>query len=122
MRFPFRVGWNSTASYAGLLVASFALALFLSYILGPQINIYAYDSMFRAHRPAAIQAESVVLAIDELTLMECDGIRGIRRPIAQALRVLAAARPKAVAIDVILADKGRPEEDAALAGALAGHA
>jgi signal transduction histidine kinase len=112
------VGWNSTASYAGLLVASFALALFLSYILGPQINIYAYDSMFRAHRPAAIQAESVVLAIDELTLMECDGIRGIRRPIAQALRVLAAARPKAVAIDVILADKGHPEEDAALAAAL----
>jgi signal transduction histidine kinase len=118
VRFPFRVGWNSTASYAGLLVASFALALFLSYILGPQINIYAYDSMFRAHRPAAIQAESVVLAIDELTLMECDGIRGIRRPIAQALRVLAAARPKAVAIDVILADKGHPEEDAALAAAL----
>jgi signal transduction histidine kinase len=74
--------------------------------------------MFRAHRPAAIQAESVVLAIDELTLMECDGIRGIRRPIAQALRVLAAARPKAVAIDVILADKGHPEEDAALAAAL----
>jgi signal transduction histidine kinase len=118
VRFPFRVGWNSTASYAGLLVASFALALFLSYILGPQINIYAYDSMFRAHRPAAIQAESVVLAIDELTLMECDGIRGIRRPIAQELRVLAAARPKAVAIDVILADKGHPEEDAALAAAL----
>ena len=118
MRFPFRVHWNSTASYVGLLAASFAIALFTSYILGPQINIYAYDSMFRAHAPTPIQAESVVLAIDELTLMECGGIRGIRRPIAQALRLLAPARPKVVALDVILADKGDPAEDAALAGAL----
>jgi hypothetical protein len=71
VRFPFRVHWNSTASYVGLLAASFALALFTSYILGPQINIYDYDSMFRAHTPAAIQAESVVVAIDELQHMQC---------------------------------------------------
>jgi signal transduction histidine kinase len=114
----FRVHWNSTASYVGLLAASFALALFTSYILGAQINIYAYDSMFRAHTPAAIRSESVVLAIDELTLMQCGGIRGIRRPMAEALRLIAPARPKVVAIDVILADKGDPAEDAALAGAL----
>jgi signal transduction histidine kinase len=118
VRFPFRVGWNSTASYVGLLAASFALALSTSYILGPQLNIYAYDAMFRADRPQAIRPESVVLAIDELTLMDCGGIRGIRRPIAQALRALAPAHPKVVAIDVILADRGAPAEDAALAAAL----
>jgi hypothetical protein len=73
----------------GLLAASFGLALFVSYILGPQINDYVYDSMFRAYRPPKpVQPESVVLAIDELTLMDCGGIRGIRRPIAQALRLL----------------------------------
>ena len=118
VRFPFRVGWNSTASYVGLLAASFALALFISYIFGPQINIYAYDSMFRAYRPPPVQPESVVLAIDELTLVECGGIRGIRRPMAQALRVLGPAKPKVVAIDVILADQGNAAEDAALADAL----
>jgi signal transduction histidine kinase len=118
VRFPFRVGWNSTASYVGLLAASFALALFTSYILGPQINIYAYDAMFRAARPLPIRPESLILAIDELTLMDCGGIRGIRRPIAKALRALATTRPKVVAIDVILADQGAPAEDAALAGAL----
>ena len=112
------MGWNSTASYVGLLAASFALALFVSYILGPQINIYAYDKMFQADRPSPIQPESVVLAIDELTLMQCGGIRGIRRPIAEALRALKPVRPKVVAIDVILADRGDPKEDAALAAAL----
>ena len=117
MRFPFRLAWNSTASYVGLLAASFGLALFVSYIFGPQINDYVYDSMFRAYRPPKpAQPESVVLAIDELTLMDCGGIRGIRRPIAQALRLLAPVKPKAVAVDVILADRN-PAEDAALAEA-----
>ena len=117
MRFPFRLAWNSTASYVGLLAASFGLALFISYIFGPQINDYAYDSMFRAYRPAkTAPPESVVLAIDELTLMDCDGIRGIRRPMARALSLLAPVKPKAVAIDVILADRN-PAEDAALAEA-----
>ena len=94
MRFPFRLAWNSTASYAGLLAASFALALFVSYIFGPQINDYAYDSMFRAYRPPKpAQPESIVLAIDELTLMDCGGIRGIRRPLARAMNLLAPVKP-----------------------------
>ena len=42
MRFPFRLAWNSTASYVGLLAASFGLALFISYIFGPQINLLAF--------------------------------------------------------------------------------
>ena len=118
MRFPFRLAWNSTASYVGLLAASFGLALFVSYIFGEQINNYAYDSMFRAYQPPKpASTESAVLAIDELTLMDCGGIRGIRRPIARALRALAQVKPKAVAVDVILADRGDPAEDAALADA-----
>ncbi len=119
MRLPFRIGWNSTASYIGLLAASFGLALVISYIFGPQLDQYAYDGMFRAYRPAKLRSpEAVVLAIDELTLMDCGGIRGIRRPIAQALTVLAPIATKAVAIDVILADRGDPDQDAALARAL----
>ena len=74
--------------------------------------------MFRAYRPPPIQPESMVLAIDELTLMQCGGIRGIRRPIAESLLALAPPSRRSVAIDVILADKGNPAEDAALAAAL----
>jgi signal transduction histidine kinase len=120
VRFPFHLAWNSTASYVGLLAASFGVALFVSYIFGPQINDYAYDSMFRAYRPPKpAQRESVVLAIDERTLMDCGGIRGIRRPIARALWQLAAVKPKVVAVDVILADQGDPAGDFADDAALA---
>jgi signal transduction histidine kinase len=119
VRFPFRVRWNSTATYIGLLAASFALAVPLSWIFERQINDWAYDSMFLAHHEPPSRPEAVVLAIDELTLVECGGIRGIRKPLTQAMRLLAAAKPKAVALDVILADRADPAGDAALAAALA---
>jgi signal transduction histidine kinase len=118
VRLSFRVGWSSTASYVCLLVASFGFALVVSLIYGPQIDEYAYDGMFLAHRPAHLKPpESVVLAIDELTLLGYGGIRGVRQPIAKALRLLAPVKTKAVAVDVILADRGNPQEDAELAKA-----
>ena len=58
-----------------------------------------------------------MFAIDELTLMDCGGIRGIRRPIARALHLPATVKPKAASVAVILADRGDPAEDAALAEA-----
>jgi signal transduction histidine kinase len=118
VRFSSRVRWNSTISYAGLLAASFALALGLGWNFGPQINDWAYDSMFLVHQPPPARPEAVVLAIDELALMDCGGIRGIRRPLARALKMLAPAKPKAIAVDVILADRAGREDDEALAEAL----
>jgi signal transduction histidine kinase len=44
-------------------------------------------------------------------------MRRIRKPLADALVLVDAARPKAVAMDVILTDAGGAAEDAALAGA-----
>ncbi|HXK07255.1 MAG TPA: CHASE2 domain-containing protein [Verrucomicrobiae bacterium] len=118
MRFSFRVRWNSTVPYAGLLAASFALALGLGWNFGPQLNDWAYDSMFLVHQPAPRNPQAVVLAIDELTLMDCGGIRGVRTPLARALNALIAARPKVIALDVILADRADPLQDEALAAAL----
>jgi signal transduction histidine kinase len=101
-----------------LLAVSFGLALVISYNYGPQLDRYVYDGMFQVYRPGRLQSpEAIVLAIDELTLMDCDGIRGIRRPLAQALRLLAPVGTKAVAVDIILADRGDPDQDAALSAA-----
>jgi len=118
VRFPFRVRWNSTITYVALLAASFAFALILSFNFGEQINNWAYDSMFLTRRYAPPHPQAVVLAIDELTLMQFGGMRGIRKPLARALNILADAHPKAVAVDVILADQSDSADDAALAGAL----
>jgi signal transduction histidine kinase len=119
VRFSFRVRWNSTATYVGLLAASFVLAVGLSGIYGKRLDNWAYDSMFLARRAPLRNPEAVVLAIDEPTLMDCGGIRGVRKPLARALELLAAAKPKAVAVDIILADASDPAADAALASALA---
>lgn len=112
-----RRGWRSAASYVGLLAAALILAVAGSAIFGRQLDNYAYDRMFRLYQPAPWRTESALLAIDERTLSSCGGIHGIRKPLAAALRLVAAARPKAVAVDVILADKGDPQADAALVAA-----
>jgi signal transduction histidine kinase len=118
VRFSFRVPWNSTVTYVALLAASFAIAVVLSANYGKQVNDWAYDSMFTASEYTPAHPQALVLAIDELTLMDCGGIRGIRKPLARALDMLAAAHPKAVAVDVILADQSDPADDEALAAAL----
>src|ERR1039458_2720290 len=68
------------------------------------------------HKPW--QPQSAILAVDETTLATIGGMRRIRRPLADGLLLVAAAHPKAVAIDVILTDRGDdPEEDRDLAKA-----
>src|SRR5438552_3255653 len=110
-------GWKSTAAYIGLLSASFVVAVAGSWQFGRQVDNYAYDAMFRLYRPQPWQTQSAILAIDESTLLEYGGMRGIRRPLAAAVRRLAALQPVVIAVDVILADKGDPKEDAELAEA-----
>src|SRR5258708_61517 len=62
--------------------------------------------------------QSVVVAIDEATLGARGGMRNIRPILTQTLEEIAAAKPRAVALDVILSDKGDDAEDARLEAAL----
>jgi signal transduction histidine kinase len=114
-----RLNWKSTASYAALLAAAFAVAVAGSWMFGAQLDNYAYDYMFRLYQPPPWQPQSVLLAIDERTLSSIrGGIHAIRQPLAAALRLVAPAAPKAVAVDVILAERSQdPAVDAALAQA-----
>jgi signal transduction histidine kinase len=114
-----RLNWKSTASYAALLAAAFVVAVVGSWIFGAQLDNYAYDYMFRLYQPPPWQPQSVLLAIDERTLSSIPGgIHAIRQPLAAALRLVAPASPKAVAVDVILAERSQdPAVDAALAQA-----
>lgn len=112
-------GWKSTARYAALLGAAFAVAVVGSWLFGAPLDNAAYDGMFRHYQPRPWQPESVVLAIDEAALREYGGMPGMRRPLAEALRRVAGASPEAVAIDVILADPAPDKQaNAELADAL----
>ena len=114
-----RKGWKSTAWYVGLLAAAFVAAVAGSWKFGAQLNNDAYDFMFRLYRPHPWPVRAAILDIDEATLAAVrGGMRGIRKPLADGLLLVAAARPRAVVIDVTLTDEGEPAEDAALAQAL----
>ncbi len=110
---------RQSAIYWALLAASFTVAVTVGWFsLGAQIDNDAYDWMFRRYQPPAWQPESILLAIDEPSLNAYGGIPGMRKPLAEALRLIAAAAPKAVAVDVILTDKTDPAIDAKLAEAM----
>jgi len=98
--------WQSAAAYVGLLAAVFVAAIAGSWWLGGGLDKGAYDFMFRLYQPKPWQTQSILLAIDENTLNSTtDGIYGIRKPLADALKLVVEAKPKAVAIDVILSEK-----------------
>jgi len=105
-------------AYLALLAGSFAVALVVSWN-AEQLDNSAYDWMFRRYDPPAWRPESVLLAVDERSIVEIGGLRNLRLPLARALERVAAAGPRAVAIDIILADKGEEAADAALENAFA---
>jgi len=72
--------------------------------VGRQIDNYAYDLSFRLHEPPPWNLGSIVLGIDERTIHEFGNLDGIRRALTRGLELIAPAHPKAVAIDVILAE------------------
>jgi signal transduction histidine kinase len=67
---------------------------------------------------SAAEPSAVVVAIDEETLRARGGMRNIRPILTETLEQIDAAQPKAVALDVILSDKGDDAEDARLEAAL----
>src|ERR1700677_79147 len=111
-------GWKSAAAYAALLAASFVVGVTVSKYFGAEVDNYVYDFMLRQYQPKLWQTQSVILAIDEHTLSAAHGMEGIRKPLAEALRLLSAAGPKTVAIDLTLADPKDPKIDKDLADAM----
>src|SRR5579884_1239352 len=104
--------------YIGLLASVFVVAWWASVEFGTPVDNDSYDQMFQRYQPKPWTPESVVLAIDEQTLEATPGgMTHIRGSLAKALRLVDAAPPKAVVVDLILTDQRDPVEDQALAEA-----
>ncbi|MGH9559193.1 MAG: CHASE2 domain-containing protein [Bryobacteraceae bacterium] len=116
---------NRRLGYAAVVAGCFALGMALAWPnLSPAaigIDNFAYDAMFTRQAVPAWKPESVVVAIDERTLSQQGGTRAIRAILANALDKIAAANPKAVALDVTLHDPtlDDPAVDPRLAAAFA---
>ncbi|MGA2131164.1 MAG: CHASE2 domain-containing protein [Bryobacteraceae bacterium] len=110
---------RQAAIYWALLAAAFTVALAASWTsFGAQIDNNAYDRMFRIYQPAPWQPGSIVLAIDEASLNTYGGLAGLRKPLAEGLELISNVAPKAVAVDLILADNLDPAIDARFEKAL----
>lgn len=105
-------GW----AYTGLLVLAAVIGLLVSWTPpAREIDHYVYDFFFRLHTPPEWPLGSIILGIDERTMREYGGVGGIRVALARGLDFIAPAHPKAVAVDIILAEQGTG--DAALEAA-----
>lgn len=104
------------------LAAAFVVAIVAGWTpLASEIDDYAYDWMFRSHPPAAASPDSMILAIDDDTFTSMGGVAGYRSMWTRAFELLKTARPKAVALDVVLADPWKDAaEDQRLARAMQG--
>ena len=108
-------------AYVALLAAVFVIGVSASWTpIGMHLDNYVYDWIFRLYRPQPWQTESIVLAIDEHSLSAFHGRLGLRNALAGGLTCIAAASPKAVAVDSILADATDEESDAKLEAAFRG--
>src|SRR5260370_14759451 len=99
-----------TVEYVGLLAGVLILAWVLGAFLGSRIDKDAYDEIFRRYRPPDWQAQSIVLAIDEESYQALGEEGRLRGAIAEGLERIAKVAPKAVAIDMVLAERN-PSDD-----------
>jgi signal transduction histidine kinase len=105
--------------YVAVLVAAASVAVIAGWTgFASRIDNYAYDFLYSLSSEPAWSPQSEVLAIDEESLKLLGGMRRVRPMLADALGQIAAAGPRAVAIDIVLADPGDPGEDAQLAEAM----
>ncbi len=103
---------RQAAGYLATLVACFLLAQIGGWTgFADQVDGIAYDVMFRLSPPATRTSDSIILAIDEASLKDLGGMRKLRGALAEALDRIAAERPKAVAVDLVLADSSDAAED-----------
>ena len=110
-------------AYGAVLAGCFVLGTLAGWTaLARRIDHYAYDLMTVITPVKNPGGQSVVVAIDEATFHERGGPRDIREEFWRRLYedLATAVQPKAVALDVILPDRGDDAEDARLEAALRG--
>ena len=104
----------------GLLVLCFVAALVFGWSrAAAQLDGQAYDWLFATSQTPGWQAKSALLAIDEASLIDMGGARNLRQKLAKVLPRVCAAKPLAVAVDLMLSTAEDPKVDAALAAAFA---
>jgi signal transduction histidine kinase/CHASE2 domain-containing sensor protein len=81
----------------------------------PGIARYTRDWLMRARGPLPVPEDIAIVAIDEISMVRFGRFPWSRQVIARAIDTLSAARPKVIALDVLITDPTTQEDDDDLA-------
>ena len=101
-------------SLAAIVVASALLGTLVSW-RAPGIDRYMRDWMIRARGPLPAPDDIAIVAIDEASIGQFGRFPWPRALAARAIDAIAAAQPKAIAVDVLYADPASETDDNTLA-------
>jgi signal transduction histidine kinase/CHASE2 domain-containing sensor protein len=108
-----RIAWLIT-----IVLISTVIGLGISWRL-PELDAAARDWMLRTRGAIAPPAEVAIIAIDEHSIARLGRFPWPRSITARLLDRIGAAQPKAIALDVLYSEPTEPEDDEALATAIA---
>jgi signal transduction histidine kinase len=84
-----------------------------------QLNSTAYDFTLRLAGPVPAKSPTTIVAVDDESLQRIGAWPWSREKLAGLIDGIEAAKPRAIAVDLILDDKTSPDADQALASAIA---
>ncbi|HEY8460385.1 MAG TPA: CHASE2 domain-containing protein [Blastocatellia bacterium] len=118
-----RKGWIEGAYRAVWMVVIVFASVFIGVGLSwrmPELNLAVRDWLLRSRGKIAPHPEIAVIAIDEASIARLGRFPWPRALMARGLERISAARPKAIALDVLYSEPASPADDQALATAIAG--
>jgi signal transduction histidine kinase/CHASE2 domain-containing sensor protein len=108
-----RANIANTVSLAAIVIVSALLGTFVSWS-GPGIDQYLRDRMTRMRGALPPPDDIAIVAIDEPSITRFGRFPWSRALSARAIDAIAAAQPKAIAVDVLYADPTSELDDSAL--------
>ena len=115
-------GWIEGAYRAvwliAIVLASVSIGVGLSWRI-PELDLAARDWLVRSRGKIAPPSEIVIIAIDEASIARLGRFPWPRALMARGLERISAARPKAIALDVLYSEPTARADDQSLADAIA---
>src|SRR5262249_15170548 len=83
-----------------------------------ELNSTAYDFTLRLAGPVPVKSPTLIVAIDEESLRRIGAWPWSREVLARLIDRVERAKPRALAVDILLDDRTSPDADYALARAI----
>jgi signal transduction histidine kinase/CHASE2 domain-containing sensor protein len=107
-------GRKRAAALAAIVIGAAVLGVLVSW-RAPGIDLYARDWLMQLRGSLPVPDDIAIVAIDEASIARFGRFPWTRTLAARAIDNLAAAQPRAIAVDILYIDPTTPADDAALA-------